>query len=246
MRSIVTEKKIDIYFNILLLLPDEHLHSLIYVLRFLNEISLNERENKMNAKNLAICVGPGIMRAPIEGKSSLMTEQCATSVSDIVETLILNATKLGFVCESVYERSQMLMEMRQKDVIHQADESFALENGLENGGNAQKFNDPANSKKRRSGSVKEFLVHMTNRLRRRSGSNNDSRDQTNVFLDQTGKLSSSHTREYRYNYQQNSVTGHCLSSSSTSATTTKRKSSDDPNGMNSKRGFEKNCFMLTF
>jgi hypothetical protein len=82
----------------------------------------------------------------------------------------------------------------------------------------------------------EFLVHMTNRLRRRSGSNNDSRDQTNVFLDQSGKLSSSHTREHRYHNQQNSVSGHCLSSSSNSTTTTKRKSSDDPNGGNSKRG----------
>jgi hypothetical protein len=81
---------------------------------------------------------------------------------------------------------------------------------------------------------------MTNRLRRRSGSNNnDSRDQTNAFLDQSGKLSSSHTREHRYHYQhyqQNSIHGHCLSSSSTSSTTTKRKSSDDPNGSNSKRG----------
>jgi hypothetical protein len=80
---------------------------------------------------------------------------------------------------------------------------------------------------------------MTNRLRRRSGSNNDSRDQTNVFLDQSGKLSSSHTREHRYHYQQNSISGHCLSSSSsstTTTTTTKRKSSDDPNGGNSKRG----------
>lgn len=82
----------------------------------------------------------------------------------------------------------------------------------------------------------EFLVHMTNRLRRRSGSNNDSRDQTNAFLDQSGKLSSSHTREHRYHYQQNSISGHCLSSSSSSTTTTKRKSSDDPNGGNSKRG----------
>ncbi len=85
----------------------------------------------------------------------------------------------------------------------------------------------------------EFLVHMTNRLRRRSGSNNDSRDHTNAFLDQSGKLSSSHTREHRYHYQhyqQNSINGHCLSSSSTSSTTTKRKSSDDPNGSNSKRG----------
>ncbi len=77
---------------------------------------------------------------------------------------------------------------------------------------------------------------MTNRLRRRSGSNNDSRDQTHVFLDQSGKLSSSHTREHRYHYQQNSISGHCLSSSSSSTTTTKRKSSDDPNGGNSKRG----------
>jgi len=76
---------------------------------------------------------------------------------------------------------------------------------------------------------------MTNRLRRRSGSNNDSRDQTNGFLDQSGKLSSSHTREHRYHHQ-NSMNGHCLSSSSTSSTTTKRKSSDDPNGGNSKRG----------
>ncbi|CAF4834399.1 unnamed protein product [Rotaria sp. Silwood1] len=236
MRSLTSDKKVDIYLNILLLLPDEHLHALIYILRFLHEITLNERDNKMNAKNLAICVGPGIMRTVVEGKASIMTEQCATSVSDIVETLIINATKIGYVAESVYERSQMLLEMRQKEAVPNADESFAMENGIENGINTGKINDPANAKKRRSGSVKEFLVHMTNRLRRRSGSNNDSRDQTNAFLDQSGKLSSSHTREHRYHYQQNSISGHCLSSSSSSTTTTKRKSSDDPNGGNSKRG----------
>ncbi|CAM4815646.1 unnamed protein product [Rotaria magnacalcarata] len=236
MRSLSSDKKVEIYLNILLLLPDKHLHALIYILRFLHEITLNERDNKMNAKNLAICVGPGIMRTAVEGKASVMTEQCATSVSDIVEVLIINAAKLGYVADSVYERSQMLLEMRQKEAVVNADESFAIENGIDNGISNGKINDPANAKKRRSGSVKEFLVHMTNRLRRRSGSNNDSRDQTNAFLDQSGKLSSSHTREHRYHYQQNSISGHCLSSSSSSTTTTKRKSSDDPNGGNSKRG----------
>ncbi|CAF1242753.1 unnamed protein product [Adineta steineri] len=236
MRSLPSEKKVETYLNILLLLPDEHLHALIYILRFLHEITLNERDNKMNAKNLAICVGPGIMRTAAEGKANIMTEQCATSVSDIVEVLILNATKLGYVADSVYERSQMLLEMRQKEAAQHTDESFAIENGIEHGIGGGKIIDPANAKKRRSGSVKEFLVHMTNRLRRRSGSNNDSRDQTHAFLDQSGKLSSSHTREHRYHYQQNSTSGHCLSSSSSSTTTTKRKSSDDPNGGNSKRG----------
>lgn len=235
MRSIPAEKKVDLYLNILLLLPDEHLHALIYILRFLHEITFHERENKMSAKNLAICVGPGIMRTAMEGKGNLMSEQCATSVSEIVETLIVHAMKLGFISESVYERAQMLLEMRQKEGTNPSEESFALENALDAMG---KGHDAANAKKRRSGSVKEFLVHMTNRLRRRSGSNNDSRDQTNVFLDQSAKFSSSSSsRDYRSHYhQQNSVSGHCLSSSSTSATTTKRKSSDDPNGGNSKRG----------
>lgn len=154
MRSLPSEKKVDIYLNILLLLPDEHLQTLIYILRFLHEITLNERENKMNAKNLAICVGPGIMRTPADGKANIMTEQCATSVSDIVETLILNATKLGFVTDSIYERSQMLLEMRQKDAAQNADDSFAVENGVKNGIGGGRMNDPANTKKRRSGSVK--------------------------------------------------------------------------------------------
>ncbi|CAF0779341.1 unnamed protein product [Rotaria sordida] len=241
MRTLSSDKKLDIYINILLLLPDEHLHVLIYILRFLYEITLNERDNKMNAKNLAICVGPGIMRTSIDGKINIMTEQCATNVSDIVEILIINAMKIGYVTDSIYERSQMLLEMRQKEIIQNNDDSFAIENGIRNGiggggGGCGKINDQVNAKKRRSGSVKEFLVHMTNRFRRRSGSNNESRDQTNAFLDRSGKLSSSHTREHRYHYQQNSINGHCLSSSSTSNTTTKRKSSDDPNGGNSKRG----------
>jgi len=154
MRSLSSDKKVDIYLNILLLLPDEHLHALIYILRFLHEITLNERDNKMNAKNLAICVGPGIMRTVVEGKTSIMTEQCATSVSDIVETLIINATKLGYVADSVYERSQMLLEMRQKEAAQNTDESFAIENGIENGISGGKITDPANAKKRRSGSVK--------------------------------------------------------------------------------------------
>ncbi|CAF5069689.1 unnamed protein product, partial [Rotaria sp. Silwood1] len=48
----------------------------------------------------------------------------------------------------------MLLEMRQKEVVPNADESFAMENGIENGINTGKINDPANAKKRRSGSVK--------------------------------------------------------------------------------------------
>ena len=154
MRSLSSDKKVDIYLNILLLLPDEHLHALIYILRFLQEITLNERDNKMNAKNLAICVGPGIMRTLVEGKANIMTEQCATSVSDIVEALIVNASKLGYVADSVYERSQMLLEMRQKEAAQNNDESFAIENGMEHGIGGGKITDPANAKKRRSGSVK--------------------------------------------------------------------------------------------
>ncbi len=157
MRSLPSEKKIDIYLNILLLLPDEHLQTLIYILRFLHEITLNERDNKMNAKNLAICVGPGIMRTSVDGKGSIMTEQCATSVSDIVETLILNATKLGHVTDSIFDRSQMLLEMRQKEAAQNTDDSFAIENGIKNGIGGGKINDPANAKKRRSGSVKGYL-----------------------------------------------------------------------------------------
>ena len=240
MRNLPSEKKIDMYLNILLLLPDEHLQSLIYILRFLHEITLNERENKMNAKNLAICVGPGLMRASMDGKASLMTEQCASNVSDIVEALIIHASQLGYVTDSIYDRSQMLIEMRQKEALQNADESFAMDQGGKHALTNGKLTDPANAKKRRSGSVKEFLVHMTNRFRRRSGSNNDSRDHTNAFLDQSGKLSSSHTREHRYHYQyyqQNSISEQCLSPTSTSTnTTTKRKSSDDPNGSSSKRG----------
>ncbi|CAF4507542.1 unnamed protein product, partial [Rotaria magnacalcarata] len=80
-----------------------------------------------------------------EGKASVMTEQCATSVSDIVEVLIINAAKLGYVADSVYERSQMLLEMRQKEAVVNADESFAIENGIDNGISNGKINDPANA-----------------------------------------------------------------------------------------------------
>jgi RhoGAP domain len=162
MRSLPSDKKLDIYLNILLLLPDEHLHALIYILRFLHEITLNERDNKMNAKNLAICVGHGIMRTSVDGKANIMTEQCATSVSDIVETLIINATKLGYVTDSIYDRSQMLLEMRQKEVAQNADDSFAIENGIKNGIGGGKLNDPVSAKKRRSGSVKGIFISLFN------------------------------------------------------------------------------------
>lgn len=163
MRSITPEKKLDTYCNILLLLPDEHLHTLIYILRFLHEITLHERDNKMNAKNLAICVGPGIMRTSNDGKGNLMTEQCATSVSDIVENLITHAAKLGYVTESIYDRSQMLLEMRQKETIQATDDSFAIENGGKQSGIHGKNNDPSSAKKRRSGSVKGKSSSIENR-----------------------------------------------------------------------------------
>ncbi|CAF4793481.1 unnamed protein product, partial [Rotaria magnacalcarata] len=44
--------------------------------------------------------------------------------------------------------------MRQKEAVVNADESFAIENGIDNGISNGKINDPANAKKRRSGSVK--------------------------------------------------------------------------------------------
>jgi hypothetical protein len=48
----------------------------------------------------------------------------------------------------------MLLEMRQKEAAQNADDSFAIENGIKNGIGGGKINDPANAKKRRSGSVK--------------------------------------------------------------------------------------------
>ncbi|CAF0929335.1 unnamed protein product [Didymodactylos carnosus] len=221
-------EKISIYLNILLLLPDEHLYSLIYILRFLSDIAKQQQSNKMDARNLAICLGQGLMRC--ESKQA-MTESYVNSVTHICEILIIHADKLCFIKKSIYDRAQMLLSLQQQSTTENAD--VGDDSCLINTGGKQSLNGKGDcGKKRRSGTVKEFFAQISSRWRRHSSSNNDSRDQTTIFLDQSGKLSSSH-----HQYHSNSNGGHCLSSS----TTSKRKSSDDPySGTNTKRAVHLN------
>ncbi|XP_071388051.1 N-chimaerin isoform X6 [Centroberyx affinis] len=58
------EKKLEAFRETLALLPQSHSETLKYLMAHLKRVTLNEKDNLMNAENLAIVFGPTLMRAP--------------------------------------------------------------------------------------------------------------------------------------------------------------------------------------
>uniref|UniRef100_A0A667ZEK2 Beta-chimaerin n=1 Tax=Myripristis murdjan TaxID=586833 RepID=A0A667ZEK2_9TELE len=58
------EKKLEAFREALALLPQSHTETLKYLMAHLKRVTLNEKDNLMNAENLAIVFGPTLMRAP--------------------------------------------------------------------------------------------------------------------------------------------------------------------------------------
>lgn len=92
------ERRVSAIKMVCLLLPTVHLNTLVYLMQFLNYVSLYASQNKMSMKNLAIILMPCLM--PIVENVG----QRVASHIQIIEILIEHAHELGMVPDTLLAR----------------------------------------------------------------------------------------------------------------------------------------------
>ena len=127
-----------------LLLPGEHLSTIKYMMNLLKNIAKNSDKNKMDATNLSVVLAPNFLY--LNSKSEKMNsveEKLLQFQTLVVEVLIRNAEDIGFVSDSLYERTLLMTECFGTD-----DELDASSEALEESRDCKK----KEKKRKRSGS----------------------------------------------------------------------------------------------
>ncbi|KAL3286348.1 hypothetical protein HHI36_000856 [Cryptolaemus montrouzieri] len=101
--SILDKEKLEAILLLCLLLPQEHLNTLAYLLRFFNVISKRSTYNKMTAMNLSIVIGPNFIPFH-QDKSSYSTQHKIKKICELVQLLIENANKVGIIPEYIIDQ----------------------------------------------------------------------------------------------------------------------------------------------
>ncbi|KAI5748383.1 hypothetical protein M8J77_024944 [Diaphorina citri] len=102
LKCLTSDKCLESMLLLTLVLPPSHLNMLAYVMQFLNQISSQCSQNKMNAHNLSVVIAPNIM--PCTSRNTFMCANAlarAESCRRIVEDLITNASAIGSIPTSV-------------------------------------------------------------------------------------------------------------------------------------------------
>jgi len=86
------EKKLEAFREALALLPPSHSETLKYLMAHLNRVTLNAKDNLMNAENLGIVFGPTLLRAPNVDAMTALND--IRHQRQVVEMLIKNSDVL--------------------------------------------------------------------------------------------------------------------------------------------------------
>ncbi|XP_052105522.1 uncharacterized protein LOC127738356 [Mytilus californianus] len=146
-RCIQLPNKDDSYRALLLLcllLPGEHISTIRYMMSLLKLISEHSDKNKMDATNLSVVLAPNFLY--LNSKSEKMNsveEKLLQFQTSVVEVLIRNAEEIGFISDSLYERTLLMTEVFGTD-----DELDASSEALEESRDCKK----KEKKRKRSGS----------------------------------------------------------------------------------------------
>ncbi|XP_071163331.1 rho GTPase-activating protein 11A-like isoform X2 [Mytilus edulis] len=146
-RCIQLPNKDDAYRALLLLcllLPGEHISTIRYMMSLLKLISEHSDKNKMDATNLSVVLAPNFLY--LNSKSEKMNsveEKLLQFQTSVVEVLIRNAEEIGFISDSLYERTLLMTEVFGTD-----DELDASCEGLEESRDCKK----KEKKRKRTGS----------------------------------------------------------------------------------------------
>ncbi len=87
-------------------MPQIHVNTLAYIMRFLNKVASNSADNKMDSANLAVVLAPNFMSKLQDHseKSMGVTDKLLKLQAGVVQLLIDNADKIGTVPETVVEK----------------------------------------------------------------------------------------------------------------------------------------------
>jgi len=103
-----TSAHVDAVLLACLLLPDNNLATLRYLVTFLMRVAAMSEHNRMDASNLAVCLAPNLLYC--EHTSALpMTDSLRLEAEmTVIQLLIENAAYVGMVSDSIFERASLL------------------------------------------------------------------------------------------------------------------------------------------
>lgn len=129
-----------------LLLPGEHLSTIKYVMTLLKQIAENSDKNKMDAANLSVVLAPNLLYLNSKSEKMNSTEEKLLQFqTSVIEVLIRHADEIGYISDSLHERTLLMTEFFGTD-----DELDASSDQLEESrDNRKKEKD---KKRKRSGS----------------------------------------------------------------------------------------------
>nr|CAH7753407.1 unnamed protein product [Callosobruchus chinensis] len=102
LRCSLVEDKVNAILLACLLLPNEHVNVLSFVMQFLDEVSSHAKHNKMNSYNLAVLIGPNIF--PVNEKIVPKNKLMFKKICDIVKLMIENSKHIGVIPDDIIEQ----------------------------------------------------------------------------------------------------------------------------------------------
>ncbi|VEN39770.1 unnamed protein product [Callosobruchus maculatus] len=102
LRCSIVEDKVNAILLACLLLPNEHVNVLSFVMQFLDEVSSHAKYNKMNSYNLAVLIGPNIF--PVSEKIVPKNKLMFKKICDIVKLMIDNSKHIGVIPDDIIEQ----------------------------------------------------------------------------------------------------------------------------------------------
>jgi len=88
-----------------LLLPDEHLRVLKYLVKCVNKIANHSLETKMTIQNLGIVFAPNLLSVSGKDRNS---EKAMRETTEIVDVVFKNEDKIGMVADELFDRAASL------------------------------------------------------------------------------------------------------------------------------------------
>ncbi|XP_044746134.1 rho GTPase-activating protein gacN-like [Coccinella septempunctata] len=113
--TILEKEKLEAVLLLCLLLPQENLNTLAYLLRFFNAIAKRSTHNKMSALNLAIVIGPNII--PFLQDKSYTAQHKIKKICELVQLLIENANKVGIIPNYIIDQVADSNAVNEENVV---------------------------------------------------------------------------------------------------------------------------------
>ncbi|XP_072031347.1 uncharacterized protein [Amphiura filiformis] len=152
-------------------MPQIHVNTLSYVMRFLNKVASHAADNKMDSANLAVVLAPNFMSKPhadnLSEKSMVAADKLLKLQTGVVQLLIKNADKIGTVPENVVERVYIVSN-KGSDIT----DRYTSEDELEKSTDLMdpKWRRQGRRKRSKSATIQGLMNGIGNRVRNRKNS----------------------------------------------------------------------------